>query len=47
MKRFFFVFLLFFLFVISFPRASYAESDRKVTILFTGAVKGTIDPCAA
>jgi hypothetical protein len=35
------------LFSVSFPVVSFAEGHRTVTILFTGSVKGTIDPCAA
>ena len=47
MKRFFFLPLLSLLFGISFPLPSFAEGNRTVTILYTGSVKGTIDPCAA
>ena len=47
MKRFLLPFLLFFLFGISVPLASFAEGNRTVTILYTGSVKGTIDPCVA
>ncbi len=45
MKRFFFPLLLFFLFGIFSPIASFAEGNRSITILYTGSVKGTIDPC--
>jgi hypothetical protein len=47
MKRFFLPFVLFFVFGMSFPFASFAEGKRTATILFTGSVKGTLDPCAA
>ena len=46
MKRFLFPLLLILLFGITFPIASFAEGTRAVTILYTGAVKGTIEPCA-
>jgi hypothetical protein len=36
-----------FSFGIFFPSASFAEGDRNITILYTGSVKGNIDPCAA
>jgi hypothetical protein len=39
--------LLPFMLSISFPLASVAESIRTITILYTGSVKGTIDPCTA
>ncbi len=47
MKRFFFPILLTLLLGITFPLASFAEGNRTITILYTGSVKGTIDPCAA
>lgn len=47
MKRFLLLLLLSFMFSVSFPLASFAGGNRTVTILFTGSVKGTIDPCAA
>lgn len=47
MKRFSLLLLSSLLFSISFPLASFAEGVRTVTILYTGSVKGTIDPCAA
>ena len=37
--------IMLFLFGIFFPLASFAEGNRTVTILYTGSVKGTIDPC--
>jgi len=45
MKRFILPLLMSFLFGIFLPLASFAEGNRTVTILFTGSVKGTIDPC--
>lgn len=47
MKRVLLPLMLFFLFSISFPLASFAEGNRTITILYTGSVKGTLDPCAA
>jgi hypothetical protein len=47
MKRFILLLLLSFLFGIFFPAASFAEDNRSITILYTGSVKGNIDPCAA
>jgi 2',3'-cyclic-nucleotide 2'-phosphodiesterase (5'-nucleotidase family) len=47
MKRFILPVLLSFLFSISVPLASFAEGNRTITILYTGSVKGTIDPCLA
>lgn len=47
MKRFLFPLLLTFLFSVSFPPVSFAGGSRTVTILYTGSVKGTMDPCAA
>jgi hypothetical protein len=44
MKRFLFPFVLCFLFGI-FPVGSFAEANRSITILYTGSVKGTIEPC--
>lgn len=32
---------------ITFPLISSADGVRTITILFTGSVKGTLDPCAA
>lgn len=46
MKRFLFPLLLTLLFGIFFPLASFAAGNRAVTILYTGSVKGAIDPCA-
>jgi hypothetical protein len=31
---------------ISFPVASFAAGNRSITILYTGSVKGSADPCA-
>ena len=45
MKRFLLPLFLSFLFSISFALASFAEGNRTITILYTGAVKGTLDPC--
>jgi len=45
MKRFFLPLLLSLMFSISYALASFAEGNRTVTILYTGSVKGTIDPC--
>ena len=49
MKRFILplLLLLSFLFGIFFPAASFAEGDRRITILYTGSVKGNIDPLNA
>jgi hypothetical protein len=47
MKRFLFPLLLTLLFSVSFPLVSFAEGNRTITILYTGSVKGTMDPCAA
>jgi hypothetical protein len=47
MKRFLLPLVLSFLFSVAFPPAPFAEGKRAVTILFTGSVKGTIDPCVA
>ncbi|MHB9099078.1 MAG: bifunctional UDP-sugar hydrolase/5'-nucleotidase [Syntrophales bacterium] len=47
MNRFFLPFVLFWLFSSAFPLASFAEGSRTITILYTGSVKGTIDPCIA
>jgi hypothetical protein len=47
MKRFLFPLLLSLLFGISFPLASLAGDAKTITILYTGSVKGTIDPCAS
>jgi hypothetical protein len=46
MKRVLLPLFLSFLFSISFALASFAEGNRTITILFTGSVKGTLDPCA-
>jgi hypothetical protein len=43
MKRFILPLLL--LFGIFLPVASFAEGSRSITILYTGSVRGTIDPC--
>ena len=45
MKRFLFPLLLSFLFGIFLPAGSFAEGNRSITILYTGSVKGTIEPC--
>ena len=45
MKRFLFPLLLSFVFSISLTAASFAADTRSVTILYTGSVKGFIDPC--
>lgn len=47
MKRFLFSVLLFFTLSISIPPASFAGGGRSITILYTGAVRGKIDPCLA
>ncbi|MCX5839527.1 MAG: hypothetical protein NTW71_13595 [Deltaproteobacteria bacterium] len=47
MKRFIFPLVLSLMFGIPLPLASFAEGNRTVTILYTGSVKGTIDPCIA
>ena len=44
MKRFIFPLLLFVVFVIISPAAVFA-GNRSVTILYTGSVKGYIEPC--
>jgi len=46
MKRFVLSLLLSCLFGIFFPVASFAEGNRGITILYTGFVKGNVDPCA-
>jgi len=46
MKRFLFPLLLSLMLGIFFPLASFAGGARAVTILYTGSVKGTLDPCA-
>ena len=45
MKRAFLPLLLSLAFGILFSAASFAEGNRSVTILYTGSVRGTIDPC--
>ena len=45
MKRFLFPLLLSLLLSISVPLSSFAAGNRTVTILYTGAVRGEIDPC--
>ncbi|MHB8773167.1 MAG: hypothetical protein ACYC7J_19400 [Syntrophales bacterium] len=45
MKGVVFSVLLSFLCGIFSPVSSFAEDNRSVTILYTGSVKGTIDPC--
>jgi len=45
MKRFLFPLLLSLLFGAFFPAGSFAEGNRSITILYTGSVKGTIEPC--
>jgi hypothetical protein len=47
MRRFLFPLLLFFLLGVLSPIASFAETNRSVTILYTGFVTGNVDPCAA
>jgi 5'-nucleotidase / UDP-sugar diphosphatase len=47
MKRFIFPLVLSLIFSISLPLASFAEGNRNITILYTGSVKGTINPCIA
>jgi len=47
MKRFSLTILLLFMFGISFPLASFAEGNRTITILYTGSVKGAVDPVIA
>jgi len=45
MKRFIFPLLLSFLFGIFSPVVSFAADARTITILYTGSVKGSVDPC--
>lgn len=45
MKRLIFPLMLFFLFVMFFPVASFAGGNRSITILYTGSVKGYLEPC--
>jgi len=45
MKRFLFPLLLSLVFSISFLAVSFAAGARTITILYTGSVKGTVDPC--
>lgn len=45
MKRFLLPFVLSFMFSVFLPLASFAEGNRTVTILYTGSVKGNIEPC--
>ena len=45
MKRFLFPLLLSFLVSFSFPLISFAEEGKTITILYTGSVKGAVDPC--
>jgi len=47
MKRFILPLLFFFLLGIFLPVAAFAEGNRSITILYTGAVMGNVDPCAA
>jgi 5'-nucleotidase / UDP-sugar diphosphatase len=47
MKRFSLTILLFLMFGISFPLASFAEGSKAITILYTGSVKGAVDPVIA
>ena len=47
MKRFFLLFITVILSGIFSPLAATADGARTVTILFTGSVKGTLDPCAS
>ena len=47
MKRLLLPLLLSLLFGIFLPLVSFAAGNRTITILYTGSVKGTIDPCAA
>ncbi len=46
MKRFLFPSLLLLVLGVTFPVASFAEGAKSITILYTGSVKGTMDPCA-
>jgi len=45
MKRFLSSVLLSFVLGVCFPAGSFAAGDRSITILYTGSVKGTFDPC--
>jgi hypothetical protein len=45
MKRLLFLSLLSFLLGLSFVPGSFAGGDRSVTILYTGGVRGSVDPC--
>jgi len=47
MKRFFLLFIMVVFYGIFSPLASAADGARTVTILFTGSVKGMLDPCAS
>lgn len=47
MKRFLLTLVLSLIFIIAVPLASFADGNRTVTILYTGSIKGTIDPCIA
>ena len=45
MKRVVFPLLLSFLWTLFLSGASFAGEGRSVTLLFTGSVKGSIEPC--
>ncbi len=45
MKRFLLPFLVSLVLSISWLPVSFAAGAKTVTILYTGSVKGTIDPC--
>jgi hypothetical protein len=45
MKRFLLPLLLSLVFGISFLPVSFAAGARTITLLYTGSVKGTIEPC--
>jgi 5'-nucleotidase / UDP-sugar diphosphatase len=45
MKRFILPVVVSFLFGIFFTVPSFAEGNRSISILYTGSVKGTVDPC--
>ena len=47
MKRLLFPLLLSLLLSISLPLFSFAAGNRTITVLYTGAVRGEIDPCPA
>ena len=45
MKRFIFPLMLFVLFVIASAATVSAADNRSLTILYTGSVKGSLEPC--